>query len=640
MAVPDLDLQAFAPTRARAQRVARAATLPLLAAVDRVGVVPPGQLRIHKVGVAGLPVTGARFEVRPVEGGDVPPRRWSSRDLVIGPDGTVGPFPLPGGSYVVTEVAPPPGYQLAEPQTVAVTAGRLTEVEVVDLRCRPPPPRPPPPRRRRCSRPQRHRRRPHPRRPHRRRRRARRRQHDERPAGPDHGDGPRRRRAPHAAAHRGPTRSHGRASAAGCCWSGALVATPPRPDNHRRSPVVSTTRWAHRTRGRRRPTDERSSSPSASARSTPWPLTQLPRAGPPDERPTAAAARPPPTPGARCPALAGAGARAAAGPRLRHGHHRAAGSSTPRPASTPSPTSASTATASPPSAASPSRGATHDRRHRPRRGARVHRPPQLRAQRLRRVVQGRRRRHHQPGHARHQRRRRRTSSAARPTTARPVPLRRRLRRPDTGAASPARPRPRRRGVARAARRDRRRLPGPARRRLDRRRPRAGVHARRRVRGAAHASPRSPPSSACTVFVHGRYSDDVEPGTNADTLAEILQLARDTGAACTSSTSSPPAAPSRWPSRSPRSQAAVADEGIDVTACMYPYDYWATYLGSARFADGLAGAVPHHLRRPRRRRHRRARHRGDLPGAARPTTCSSPPTASPRTTSSRACRARW
>ena len=32
----------------------------------------------------------------------------------------------------------------------------------------------------------------------------------------------------------------------------------------------------------------------------------------------------------------------------------------------------------------------------------------------------------------------------------------------------------------------------------------------------------------TTFVHGRYSDDMAPGTNADTLAEIIQLARDTG----------------------------------------------------------------------------------------------------------------
>jgi hypothetical protein len=27
------------------------------------------------------------------------------------------------------------------------------------------------------------------------------------------------------------------------------------------------------------------------------------------------------------------------------------------------------------------------------------------------------------------------------------------------------------------------------------------------------------------------------------------------------------------------------DGVDVTACMYPYDYWATYLASARFNDG-------------------------------------------------------
>ena len=78
-------------------------------------------------------------------------------------------------------------------------------------------------------------------------------------------------------------------------------------------------------------------------------------------------------------------------------------------------------------------------------------------------------------------------------------------------------------------------------------------------------------------------------------------------------------------------AAARAEGIDVTACMYPYDFWATYLGSARFDDGLAGALPHLLRRPRRRRHRRAPHRGHLRGATRPTTSSSPPWPSPRPT---------
>jgi hypothetical protein len=31
--------------------------------------------------------------------------------------------------------------------------------------------------------------------------------------------------------------------------------------------------------------------------------------------------------------------------------------------------------------------------------------------------------------------------------------------------------------------------------------------------------------------------------------------------------------------------AARKEGVEVTACMYPYDYWATYLASTRFNDG-------------------------------------------------------
>lgn len=87
-----------------------------------------------------------------------------------------------------------------------------------------------------------------------------------------------------------------------------------------------------------------------------------------------------------------------------------------------------------------------------------------------------------------------------------------------------------------------------------------------------------------VYVHGRYSDATPPGTNADTLAEILGLARATGA---------PVHVEHLPStggtftmeESLATLAAARAEGIDVTACMYPYDFWATYLGSARFADG-------------------------------------------------------
>jgi len=88
-----------------------------------------------------------------------------------------------------------------------------------------------------------------------------------------------------------------------------------------------------------------------------------------------------------------------------------------------------------------------------------------------------------------------------------------------------------------------------------------------------------------VFVHGRYSDDAPPGTNADTLAEIQQLARDTGCAVhVEHLVSTGGTFSMAESLATLTQAREV-EGLDVTACMYPYDYWATYLASPRFADG-------------------------------------------------------
>jgi hypothetical protein len=87
-----------------------------------------------------------------------------------------------------------------------------------------------------------------------------------------------------------------------------------------------------------------------------------------------------------------------------------------------------------------------------------------------------------------------------------------------------------------------------------------------------------------VFFHGRYSDVEPPGTNADTLAEIVGTARRTGAAVhvehivsTGGTFSM--------EQSLRTLEAATEEGLDVTACAYPYDSWAAYLGSPRFAAG-------------------------------------------------------
>jgi dihydroorotase len=86
------------------------------------------------------------------------------------------------------------------------------------------------------------------------------------------------------------------------------------------------------------------------------------------------------------------------------------------------------------------------------------------------------------------------------------------------------------------------------------------------------------------FFHGRYSDMQEPGTNRDTLKEILDVADQTGAAVhvehitsTGGTFSMP--------ESLQTLADAKARGVDVSACMYPYDFWATYLGSPRFDEG-------------------------------------------------------
>jgi dihydroorotase len=84
--------------------------------------------------------------------------------------------------------------------------------------------------------------------------------------------------------------------------------------------------------------------------------------------------------------------------------------------------------------------------------------------------------------------------------------------------------------------------------------------------------------------HARYSDDVSPGTNAEALAEVLEVARETGARVhvehiisTGGTYTM--------RQSLDTLEAARRDGIEVTACTYPYDYWATYLASARFNDG-------------------------------------------------------
>lgn len=87
-----------------------------------------------------------------------------------------------------------------------------------------------------------------------------------------------------------------------------------------------------------------------------------------------------------------------------------------------------------------------------------------------------------------------------------------------------------------------------------------------------------------VFFHVRYSDMDPPGTNIEALSEVIEVAKKTGAAIhidhinsTGGTFSM--------KESLGMLEAAKNEGVDVTACTYPYPFWATYLNSARFDTG-------------------------------------------------------
>lgn len=86
------------------------------------------------------------------------------------------------------------------------------------------------------------------------------------------------------------------------------------------------------------------------------------------------------------------------------------------------------------------------------------------------------------------------------------------------------------------------------------------------------------------YFHGRYSDATPPGTNAETLYEILEVAWQVGVPVhvehITSTGG-----TFTLQESLDTIARARSLGYDVTACMYPYGFWATYLASARFDPG-------------------------------------------------------
>jgi N-acyl-D-aspartate/D-glutamate deacylase len=90
--------------------------------------------------------------------------------------------------------------------------------------------------------------------------------------------------------------------------------------------------------------------------------------------------------------------------------------------------------------------------------------------------------------------------------------------------------------------------------------------------------------AVPCFMHLRYSDPVAPGTNREAIDEAITLARQTGATVhihhITSTGG-----TFTMKETVRQIERARKEGLDITACIYPYNFWGTYLDSARFDSG-------------------------------------------------------
>ena len=87
-----------------------------------------------------------------------------------------------------------------------------------------------------------------------------------------------------------------------------------------------------------------------------------------------------------------------------------------------------------------------------------------------------------------------------------------------------------------------------------------------------------------AFFHARFSDPHPPGTSAEAVDEILDVARRTGVAVHIEHLSSTGATHHMAETLDKLDRA-RDEGIDVTACLYPYDFWGTFLASSRFSLG-------------------------------------------------------
>ncbi len=86
-----------------------------------------------------------------------------------------------------------------------------------------------------------------------------------------------------------------------------------------------------------------------------------------------------------------------------------------------------------------------------------------------------------------------------------------------------------------------------------------------------------------LCVHARYSDNLPPGTNLQAVSELVRAARETGAHVHVEHINSTGGTGVMAEALGRISEAIR-EGLTMTACTYPYDFWATYLKSARYED--------------------------------------------------------
>ena len=86
-----------------------------------------------------------------------------------------------------------------------------------------------------------------------------------------------------------------------------------------------------------------------------------------------------------------------------------------------------------------------------------------------------------------------------------------------------------------------------------------------------------------LCVHARFSDNLAPGLQSDATGELVDVARETGCHVHVEHLNSTGGTGRMAEALDEIQAAI-DEGLRMSACMYPYEFWATTLRSARFRD--------------------------------------------------------